>query len=158
MSVRIDRIQPGEYSVWCALWRDYLAFYETERPEALYRQNFAQLLGGQGPMFGFVARDATGAVIGLTHYFLHGTGWSFGETCYLQDLFVPVSHRGQGIARALIEAVASDARSRGCERLYWLTHTDNAPARQLYDQVASFEGFVCYERGLISVANDRTDT
>lgn len=158
MTFTIDRIKPSEYDTWHTLWRDYLAFYETERPESLYRRNFAQLLGGQGPMFGLVARDADGVAIGLTHYFLHGTAWSFGDTCYLQDLFVLDSHRGQGIARALIEAVAVVARACGCDQLYWLTHTDNARARSLYDQVASFEGFVCYERALGPVTGELADT
>jgi hypothetical protein len=48
----------------------------------------------------------------------------------------------------LIAQVAADAKRRGCERLYWLTHVDNARARALYDRVAAFEGFICYERGL----------
>ena len=63
----------------------------------------------------------------------------------LQDLFVAESARGQGAARALIDAVAEAARSRGASRLYWHTQDGNARARLLYDKVARFSGFIRYE-------------
>lgn len=148
MATTLSRIRPHDQSAWSGLWRDYLAFYETTRPAALYERNFAQLVAGGGPLFGWLARDAEGVAVGLAHYFVHGTAWSFGDTCYLQDLYVQPAQRGSGIASALIARVAADARERGCERLYWLTHVDNARARALYDRVAAFEGFICYERGL----------
>jgi GNAT superfamily N-acetyltransferase len=53
--------------------------------------------------------------------------------------------RGRGIARALIEAVAEAARTRGAERLYWLTQTHNAAARALYDKVAKYNDFIRYD-------------
>lgn len=145
-SNRIDRVRLGDEPAWRELWRAYLAFYETERADELYRRNFAQLVSGTGPMFGYVARGENDVPIGFAHYFVHGTGWSLGDTCYLQDLFVLPGQRGAGIAALLIEAVAADARTRNCERLYWLTHVDNQSARALYDRVARHEGFLCYER------------
>ncbi len=148
MTLSISRVAAADRAAWSGLWRDYLAFYESTRPQALFERNFAQLVQGDGPLFGWLARDAEGVPIGLAHYFTHGTAWSFGETCYLQDLYVQPAHRGSGIAATLIAQVAADARARGCERLYWLTHQDNMRARALYDRVAAFEGFVCYERGL----------
>lgn len=148
MSTECSRVQPQDHIDWSALWRDYLSFYGTERPPELHARNFAQLLSGQGPLFGFVARDESGVPIGLAHYFIHGTAWSLGDSCYLQDLFVQPAHRGAGVAAALIAQVAADAQARGCERLHWLTHVDNTRARALYDRVAAFEGYICYERGL----------
>ncbi|MDF3823571.1 GNAT family N-acetyltransferase [Leptospira sp. 96542] len=53
--------------------------------------------------------------------------------------------RGQGIGRALIEAVAAQARQRGAARYYWLTQANNATARALYDQLAQHGGFVRYD-------------
>ncbi len=148
MTTTLSRIQSQDQAAWSDLWRDYLAFYDTTRPPALYARNFAQLVQGDGPLYGWLARDAEGVAVGLAHYFVHGTAWSFGDACYLQDLYVHPARRGGGIASALIAQVAADAKRRGCERLYWLTHVDNARARALYDRVAAFEGFICYERGL----------
>ena len=53
-----------------------------------------------------------------------------------------------GVARALIEAVAEHARSRGAARYYWLTQEHNAVARALYDKVAKYNGFIRYEYAL----------
>ena len=47
-------------------------------------------------------------------------------------------------ARALISAVAEWAAARGCSRVYWHTHQDNAAARLLYDKVAAYHGFIMY--------------
>ncbi len=149
MPVQINPVTPADEPAWRELWRQYLEFYEAERPDALYRRNFAALVAGNGPIYGFVARDADGQLVGLTHFLFHATAWSQAETCYLQDLYVLPEQRGGGVAAALIEAVASAARERGCERLYWMTHQDNARARVLYDRVARFEGFLCYEQALV---------
>jgi GNAT superfamily N-acetyltransferase len=70
--------------------------------------------------------------------------WS-ADACYLQDLFVDETARGQGAASALIERVAEVARDRGAARLYWTTKQDNARARSLYDKVARFHGFIRYD-------------
>ena len=148
MSFKIRSVRIEDEAAWRDLWRQYLAFYAAERPEALYRRNFDVLVRGEGPLYGFVARSAEGELIGLTHYLFHATAWSLGENCYLQDLFVLPERRGGGVAAALIEAVATSARARGCARLYWLTQENNATARKLYDRVARFEGFICYERAL----------
>lgn len=67
------------------------------------------------------------------------------SSCYLQDLFTLPSARGKGVARALIESVAAQARQRDCERFYWNTHSSNETARMLYDSVAEFRGFIRYE-------------
>ena len=53
--------------------------------------------------------------------------------------------RGQGVGRALIAAVAEEARARGAAKYYWLTRDSNADARALYDKVARFKGFLRYD-------------
>jgi GNAT superfamily N-acetyltransferase len=78
------------------------------------------------------------------HFLYHTSTWA-ESVCYLQDLFVDPALRGRGIARALIEAVADEARSAGAARLYWLTHEHNATARRLYDAVGAFHGFLRYD-------------
>ena len=52
--------------------------------------------------------------------------------CYMQDLFVAEEFRQQGIARALVAALADQAKRAGYARLYWLAEADNAAAQALY--------------------------
>ena len=65
---------------------------------------------------------------------------------FLQDLFVTDGTRGLGVGRALIEAVYERAKAAGASRVHWLTHTANAQARILYDQVADNPGFIQYRK------------
>ena len=148
MTTTLSRIRSQDRAAWSGLWRDYLAFYDTTRPPTLYERNFAQLVQGNGPLHGWLARDADGIAVGLVHYFTHGTAWSFGDTCYLQDLYTAADRRGRGIGRLLIEAVYEQARAAGSTRVYWQTHVTNTAGRALYDRVAQFKGFIRYDHPL----------
>ena len=84
-----------------------------------------------------------GRLVGITHFFVHPST-SGPDVCYLQDLFTAPEARGQGAARALIDAVADWAREHGCGRVYWHTQASNTTARHLYDKVAENRGFIQY--------------
>jgi hypothetical protein len=56
------------------------------------------------------------------------------------------------VGRALIGAVAAQAREAGAARYYWLTQEGNAVARMLYDKVAQYNGFIRYDFPLRSDA------
>ena len=64
----------------------------------------------------------------------------------MQDLFTDPEARGQGIGRALINAVYEKAVAAGCGRVYWQTQETNLTARTLYDRVAERSGFIVYRR------------
>lgn len=51
---------------------------------------------------------------------------------YLEDLFVRPDHRGRGLGRALITAVARLAVERGCGRYEWTVLDWNTPAIEFY--------------------------
>jgi GNAT superfamily N-acetyltransferase len=91
---------------WERLARGYKAFYETELADADYELAWRRLLAGD-VVHGLVLQQG-GQLIGLTHYLFHASTWS-PAVCYLQDLFVAEEARGQGLAQALITAVAARA-------------------------------------------------
>jgi GNAT superfamily N-acetyltransferase len=128
------------------LARGYKAFYETPVPDEGYAETWRRLLGPED-LHGAGAR-LDGRLVGIAHYLFHATIWQ-PDYCYLQDLFVDETVRGQGAARALIEHVAAEARARDAARLYWTTKEDNATARALYDKVAVFSGFIRYDHGIL---------
>ena len=106
-----------------------------------------RLVAPTGDLRGLVA-ELDGALDGFAHYLLHPSTWALRNYCYLEDLFVSDAARGQGVGRALIAAVEAAAREAGATRLYWVTHTDNARARKLYDEMAEFNGFIQYRKQL----------
>lgn len=143
----IRPIQAGDRQAWADLWRAYLAFYETELPQEVYDSTWSRLLDSAEPTWGALALRE-GQPVGLVHWIYHRTNWSIADTCYLQDLFVAPDGRGQGHGRALIEYVATQARARGCSRVYWNTHRTNHTAMQLYDRLANESGFLQYRMAL----------
>lgn len=142
----IRPIVASDEADWRRLWRAYLAFYETTRPEEVYATTFARLLSGEAGEFrGFIALK-DGRAVGLTHYVFHRTCWAIADTCYLQDLYADPDVRGSGVGRALIEAVYDAADRHGASNVYWLTQEFNTTARQLYDRIAKVTPFIRYVR------------
>lgn len=145
----IRAIEQADKAAWTALWRAYLAFYDTVLGEEVYASTWSRLLDPTEPTWGALALQ-DGQPVGLVHYLFHRTNWSIADTCYLQDLYVDTAGRGHGHGRALIEHTAAVATSKGCSRLYWNTHKSNATAMQLYDRLASESGFLQYRMPLPS--------
>lgn len=146
MTLLIRPVRASDEAEWRKLWTAYLTFYETELREAVYKSSFARLLGTDPQDFnGFVA-ELDGHLVGLTHYLFHRDGWKIENTCYLQDLYADPSVRGQGIGRALIEAVYQAADKNGAPSVYWLTQDFNTTARQLYDRIGVKTSFIEYAR------------
>jgi len=144
-SCTIRPIRASDKDRWHSLWHDYLAFYQTELPEAVYRSTFNRLLAGDAAIHGLLAERGDQAV-GLVHYIFHPTCWKLEPVCYLQDLFTLPQARGQGVARALIGAVYAAADAAGIPTVYWLTAENNYRGRMLYDQVATRTPFIKYAR------------
>jgi len=133
---------------WVRLWRAYLAFYQTELSPEIYDTYFERLLGDDPQDFHGLIAEVDGKPVGLTHYVFHRHGWKVENTCYLQDVYADLNVRGQGVGRALIEAVYSEADIANAPSVYWLTQDFNAEARKLYDRVGSLSPFIKYTRPL----------
>jgi ribosomal protein S18 acetylase RimI-like enzyme len=131
---------------WDRLWAGYLAFYETDVPAKVSEATWRRLLDPDAPIMGFCAARSDGVLLGIVHYLFHPVTWSAGPRCYLEDLFTSADARGQGVGRALIEAVYAAADRRGADQVYWLTAETNAVARRLYDAVATKTAFIKYRR------------
>jgi GNAT superfamily N-acetyltransferase len=144
--MKIRQAKPSEREAWEPLWQGYLAFYESELPQAVTDVTWSRFHDPAEPMQCLVAEDDDGALLGFTNIVFHRGTWAVGDFCYLEDLFVAQSARNRGVARALIEAVYTLADERGAERVYWLTHETNTTARVLYDKVARNRGFIQYQR------------
>ena len=142
MDPLIRPLAAEDREAWEQLARGYKLFYKTETSAWEYEHAWRRLLA-RDRVFGLVA-ESGGAVVGIAHYLFHTSAWT-EKVCYLQDLFVAPDARGRGVARALIEAVAREARIQGASRYYWTTQEHNAAGRALYDKVARFNGFIRYD-------------
>lgn len=154
LAVVVRSLERRDHAAWRSLWEAYNLFYErvgeAAIPDAVTDLTWERFFDPAEPVFALVAEadDGSGSLLGLTHYLLQRTTAARGDLCYLEDLFTVEPARGQGVGRALIEAVVVSARSRGCSSVYWQTHENNTTARRLYHQVAQRTGFLVYQRDL----------
>jgi GNAT superfamily N-acetyltransferase len=150
-SIAIRGVERADFEAWKRLWDGYNAFYGRHGPTALpievTRTTWARFFDAGEPVHALVA-ERSGTLVGIVHYLFHRSTIQVRPTCYLQDLFTSEAARGEGVGRALIEAVCERARSAEAGRVYWQTHESNATAMRLYDSVAERSGFVVYRKPL----------
>jgi GNAT superfamily N-acetyltransferase len=143
----IRSARPADFEQWLPLWEGYNSFYERTVPAEVTRITWSRFFDAYEPMHAVVA-ERDGKLVGLVHYLFHRNTAMLAPVCYLQDLYTAAEMRGQGVGRALIEAVYERAQAAGSPRVYWMTQESNATARRLYDQVAERSGFIQYRRQL----------
>jgi GNAT superfamily N-acetyltransferase len=141
-AIEIAPLQPSDREEWERLARGYKAFYGTELAPERYDETWRALMRNER-VHGLGARLG-GRLAGIAHYLFHAQTWS-SDCCYLQDLFTAEDARGRGVASALVDAVAQEARKGGAVQFYWLTKQDNEQARALYDRIAAWKGFLRYD-------------
>jgi GNAT superfamily N-acetyltransferase len=146
MSIVIRSLEDADHEAWERLFRAYIRFYEAQVAGEVIALAWQRLLKQEDGFLALVAVDESGRLVGLAHALFHRSTWSASCYCYLEDLFVDPAARGQGVGRALIEAVYAQADQRGATRTYWATMGDNATARRLYDGLATLSPFVQYRR------------
>jgi GNAT superfamily N-acetyltransferase len=140
--IDISPVRIAERSRWNELWSAYQRFYGVELAPEVTDSTWQRMQEGRIHALG--ARDPDGRLIGIAHFLFHEDTWSTARACYLQDLYVDETVRGNGCGRKLIEAVNTAAIAAGANSPYWLTHESNSVARRLYERVAQNHGFVQY--------------
>ena len=146
MPLKIRPLGIEDRSEWAQMWSDYLSFYDTEVAPEVYETTFARLINPANRVQNALVAELDGAALGLVHYIYHAHNWRVEDVCYLQDLYAKESVRGQGIGRALIEAVYAAADANGTPNVYWMTQDFNANARLLYDRIGTLTPFIKYSR------------
>lgn len=150
-TITVRAVERADAPAWLRLWEDYNTFYGRTGPTALAPEitqaTWARFFDHYEPMHALVAERA-GELLGLVHFLYHRSTIQLAPVCYLEDLFTLQSARGQGVARALIEAVCARARAAGVKSVYWQTHESNTVAMRLYDKIAARFGFIVYDKAL----------
>jgi GNAT superfamily N-acetyltransferase len=82
-------------------------------------------LGGEIDLAIFVRDDVGAVVAGIS-------GWTWGDCCELQSLWVAPGLRGRGLATRLIAAAEAAAAARGCLQTVHFTY--DFQARELYER------------------------
>ncbi|GAA4549405.1 GNAT family N-acetyltransferase [Pseudonocardia xishanensis] len=130
MTVR--RVRPGDVPAVVGLVRE-LAEYEKALDQCgLREEQLHTALFRDGPaLFGHVA-EVDGVVVGCALWLLNFSTWEGVHGIYLEDLYVQPAHRGSGLGRALLAALAQECVARGYARLEWSVLDWNEPSIGFY--------------------------
>jgi GNAT superfamily N-acetyltransferase len=89
--------------------------------ESIFRALLAENTSSQGPRY----------VDFALYYFTFST-WTGHPTLWLEDIFVPVELRGNGIGSVLLKQLAKIALEKKCERMEWTVLDWNKPSHKFY--------------------------
>lgn len=146
--IAIDRLRSdddGDRAAWRRLYRAYAEFYRVPMPDERLDLVHGWIHDDGHEVEAFVARDEAGEIVGIVHYRPFARPLAGATGLFLDDLFVDAAARGQGVGALLIEAVADEARRRGCTLVRWITADDNYRARTLYDRLATRTMWLTYD-------------
>ena len=124
--------RPEDSATILALIRELAAYEQLEhevvaQPEDLHRHLF-----GDAPAGEVILAEVAGVPVGFALFFTNFSTFRGCPGIYLEDLFVRPEHRGRGIGKALIAAVARVAVDRGAGRMDWAVLSWNTPAIEFY--------------------------
>lgn len=123
---------PDDCAAMLGLVRALASYERAEDAVEMTEPGLRSALFGADPkVFALVAEDE-GVVVGTAIYFVNFSTWTGRHGLYLEDLFVLPEHRGHGLGRALLSALAARALALGCGRLEWAVLDWNEPAIGFY--------------------------
>jgi GNAT superfamily N-acetyltransferase len=137
LAMTVRRVQESDVDEVVRLVHE-LAAYEraNEQCQLTAVQLRAALFGEQPALFGHVA-EVDGEVVGFALWFLNFSTWDGVHGIYLEDLFVRPEHRGAGLGRQLLAALAAECVRRGYSRLQWWVLDWNKSAIGFYRRLGA---------------------
>jgi GNAT superfamily N-acetyltransferase len=127
----IRRVTPQDVPAVVGLVRE-LADYEKALDEChLTEEQLHTALFDSPALFGHVA-VVDEVVVGCALWFLNFSTWEGVHGIYLEDLYVQPAHRGSGLGKALLAALAQECVAQGYARLEWSVLDWNEPSIGFY--------------------------
>lgn len=145
MTTKTRPLTATDRAAWGVLFAGYAAFYKVDQTPEMRETVFGWLMNDNHSSKCIVAEDASGTLVGFTHYRPFASQLRAITNCFLDDLFVDPAARGSGAAQALIGAVKAVAQEKGWGTVRWITAEDNYRGRAVYDKLATRTPWVTYD-------------
>jgi GNAT superfamily N-acetyltransferase len=127
----------ADVPVILALIRE-LADYEKLTHEVVTTvDSLRETLFGPRPCAEALMGCVDGQAVGFALFFQNYSTFLARPGLHLEDLYVQPAHRGCGLGKALITAVARIAQERGCGRYEWTVLDWNTPAIRFYESLGA---------------------
>ena len=119
------------------LIRELAVYEKLEHMAAGTVPMLTDALFGAHPAAEAMVAERGGRAVGFALYFTTFSTFLCKPGLYLEDLFVEPAHRGAGIGKALLAALAALAAQRGCGRLEWRVLDWNEPSIRFYESLGA---------------------
>jgi GNAT superfamily N-acetyltransferase len=134
--------EPRDVSVLLELFGELAEYEHLTHELRATEEGLEAALFGQSPVAEalIAERDAdagSSEALGYALFFPTFSSFLTSTGVWLEDLFVRPSHRGGGVGRALLSAVAVRVRERGGERLEWAALDWNELALGFYRRIGA---------------------
>ncbi|MBT9256991.1 GNAT family N-acetyltransferase [Phycicoccus sp. MAQZ13P-2] len=117
-----------------------LAEYEREPDavESTERHVLEALFPDDGATSTFAhVAEVDGEVVGMAVWFLSYSTWTGRHGIWLEDLWVDPAHRGSGLGKELLAALAQVCVERDYRRLEWWVLNWNTPSIGFYESIGA---------------------
>jgi diamine N-acetyltransferase len=111
--------QPQDVGLLLALFRELAEYERLEHELRATEERLSEALFGERPAAEALIAERGSEEAGYALFFPTFSSFLAIQGVWLEDLFVRPAHRGGGVGRALLAAVAARVRERGGQRLEW---------------------------------------
>jgi GNAT superfamily N-acetyltransferase len=115
----VREARPGDAAVLLEMFGELAEYEHLEHELHATAEQLEDALFGQRPAAAALIAELDSATVGYALFFPTFSSFLASRGVWLEDLFVRPVHRGAGVGRALLAAVAARARDGGGERLEW---------------------------------------
>jgi GNAT superfamily N-acetyltransferase len=132
LAPRIRPARAADVPVLLELFRELAAYEKLEHVLVADEQLLGEALFGEHPAAEALLAERDGEALGYAVYFSTFSTFLARAGIWLEDVYVRPEHRGGGLGRALVAAVAAVADDRRAERMEWSALTWNELALGFY--------------------------
>src|SRR5690348_6354410 len=124
--------EPGDADALANLIRELAVYEKLEHFARATPEDLRRHLFGPHAVAETLIAEVGAEAVGFALFFPTFSTFRGQPGLYLEDLFVRPGHRGRGIGKGLLKALARAAAERGCGRLEWAVLDWNEPAIGFY--------------------------
>ena len=119
MAPVIREARPGDAALLLEMFGELAEYEHLEHELRATEAQLEEALFGERPAAEALIAELDSETVGYALFFPTFSSFLASRGVWLEDLFVRPVHRGAGVGRALLAAVAARTQEAGCERLEW---------------------------------------
>jgi len=137
MQIQIREATAADTPIILKLIRNLADYEKLADKVTATEEKLRATLFGPRPAAEVLLATADGETVGYALFFTTYSTFLARPGLYLEDLFVELPARGQGIGTALLSRLAQLAVERGCGRVEWSVLNWNEPSIRFYESLGA---------------------